>query len=58
NLQQAGFGVLAVADGQAALDSPLERASDLLVLDLAICPGWTGWRWSRRCAHAAAPRPS
>ena len=36
NLQQAGYGVLAVADGQAALDSQLERASDLLVLDLMM----------------------
>ena len=32
NLQQAGYGVQAVADGQAALASQLERASDLLVL--------------------------
>ncbi len=36
NLQQAGYSVLAVADGQAALDSQLERASDLLVLDLMM----------------------
>ncbi len=36
NLQQAGYGVQAVADGQAALDSQLERASDLLVLDLMM----------------------
>ena len=36
NLQQAGYGVQAVADGQAALASQLERASDLLVLDLMM----------------------
>jgi DNA-binding response OmpR family regulator len=36
NLRQAGHDVLAVADGQAALDSQLERASDLLVLDLMM----------------------
>jgi DNA-binding response OmpR family regulator len=36
NLQQAGYAVLAVPDGQAALDSQLERASDLLVLDLMM----------------------
>jgi DNA-binding response OmpR family regulator len=36
NLRQAGHEVLAVADGQAALDSQLERPSDLLVLDLMM----------------------
>ena len=36
NLQQAGYAVVAVADGQAALDSQLERASDLLVLNLMM----------------------
>jgi DNA-binding response OmpR family regulator len=36
NLQQAGHAVTAVADGQAALDSQAERASDLLVLDLMM----------------------
>jgi DNA-binding response OmpR family regulator len=36
NLQQAGYEVLAVADGQAALDSQLARASDVLVLDLMM----------------------
>ncbi|MBA4176712.1 MAG: DNA-binding response regulator, partial [Leptothrix sp. (in: Bacteria)] len=36
NLQQAGYAVQAVADGQAALDSQTERASDLLVLDLMM----------------------
>jgi DNA-binding response OmpR family regulator len=36
NLRQAGHEVLAVVDGQAALDSQLERASDLLVLDLMM----------------------
>jgi DNA-binding response OmpR family regulator len=41
NLQQAGYGVQAVADGQAALASQLERASDLLVLDLMM-PGLDG----------------
>jgi DNA-binding response OmpR family regulator len=41
NLQQAGYGVVAVADGQSALDSQIERASDLLVLDLMM-PGLDG----------------
>ncbi|MDO9071850.1 MAG: response regulator transcription factor [Rubrivivax sp.] len=41
NLQQAGYAVFAVADGQAALDSQRERASDLLVLDLMM-PGLDG----------------
>ena len=36
NLQGAGYGVTAVADGQAALDHELERASDLLILDLMM----------------------
>ncbi len=36
NLQGAGYEVLAVADGQAALDTHLESASDLLVLDLMM----------------------
>jgi DNA-binding response OmpR family regulator len=36
NLQGAGYAVAAVADGQAALDSQLERASDLLILDLMM----------------------
>ena len=36
NLQQAGYTVLAVADGQAALDSQAERTSDLLILDLMM----------------------
>lgn len=36
NLQQAGYTVLPVADGQAALDSQAERASDLLILDLMM----------------------
>ena len=36
NLQHAGYAVTAVADGRAALDSQLERASDLLVLDLMM----------------------
>jgi len=36
NLTAAGHAVTAVADGQAALDSQLETASDLLVLDLMM----------------------
>ena len=36
NLQQAGYAVTAVIDGQAALDSQAERASDLLILDLMM----------------------
>jgi DNA-binding response OmpR family regulator len=36
NLRQAGYEVDAVADGQAALDSQAERASDLLLLDLMM----------------------
>ncbi|MDP1646635.1 MAG: response regulator transcription factor [Rubrivivax sp.] len=36
NLQHAGYAVTAVADGRAALASQLERASDLLVLDLMM----------------------
>jgi DNA-binding response OmpR family regulator len=36
NLQQAGYEVQAVADGQAALASQLLRASDVLVLDLMM----------------------
>ncbi len=36
NLQQAGYAVTAVHDGQAALDSQAERASDLLILDLMM----------------------
>jgi len=41
NLQQAGYQVQAVADGNAALASQLEQASDLLVLDLMM-PGQDG----------------
>ena len=33
NLQSAGYEVTAVPDGQTALDSQTERASDLLILD-------------------------
>jgi DNA-binding response OmpR family regulator len=36
NLQGAGYAVTAVADGQAALDHQLERASDVLILDLMM----------------------
>ena len=36
NLQQAGYDVMAVGDGQAALDSQAGDASDLLVLDLMM----------------------
>jgi DNA-binding response OmpR family regulator len=36
NLAGAGYAVTAVADGQAALDSQLEAASDLLILDLMM----------------------
>jgi DNA-binding response OmpR family regulator len=36
NLQQAGYGVTAVADGRAALAHEEGRASDLLVLDLMM----------------------
>jgi DNA-binding response OmpR family regulator len=36
NLQQAGYQVTAVVDGQAALDSEAAGASDLLVLDLMM----------------------
>ena len=36
NLRHAGYEVQAVADGQAALSSQAERASDLLVLDLMM----------------------
>ncbi len=36
NLAAAGHAVTAVADGQAALDSQLEAASDLLILDLMM----------------------
>jgi DNA-binding response OmpR family regulator len=36
NLHGAGYAVTAVADGQAALDSQLEAASDLLILDLMM----------------------
>ncbi len=41
NLQQAGYRVLAVADGVAALASQAEQASDLLLLDLMM-PGLDG----------------
>jgi len=41
NLQQAGYEVTAVADGQAALASQNEQASDLLILDLMM-PGLDG----------------
>ena len=41
NLRSAGYEVEAVADGQAALASQAERASDLLVLDLMM-PGLDG----------------
>jgi DNA-binding response OmpR family regulator len=41
NLRQAGCQVQAVADGSAALASPLEQADDLLVLDLMM-PGLHG----------------
>lgn len=41
NLQQAGHAVTAVADGAAALAHELQRASDLLILDLMM-PGLDG----------------
>ncbi len=41
NLRQAGYTVTAVADGSAALASEIERASDLLLLDLML-PGLDG----------------
>lgn len=41
NLQQAGYEVMAVADGVAALASQNELASDLLILDLMM-PGMDG----------------
>ncbi|MDE2369667.1 MAG: response regulator transcription factor [Burkholderiales bacterium] len=41
NLRQAGYEVTAVADGRAALASQLERARDLLLLDLMM-PGLDG----------------
>jgi DNA-binding response OmpR family regulator len=36
NLRQAGYAVTAVADGQAALASEIEGASELLILDLMM----------------------
>lgn len=36
NLQQAGYAVVAVADGEAALASQVECASELLILDLMM----------------------
>jgi DNA-binding response OmpR family regulator len=41
NLRNAGHAVTAVADGRAALDSQVDRASDLLILDLML-PGMDG----------------
>ena len=41
NLRSAGYEVSAVGDGSAALASQIERASDLLVLDLMM-PGLDG----------------
>jgi DNA-binding response OmpR family regulator len=41
NLRQAGYEVMAVADGVAALASQSEQASDLLILDLMM-PGMDG----------------
>jgi len=41
NLRSAGYDVTAVADGTAALASQIERASDLLILDLMM-PGLDG----------------
>jgi len=41
NLRQAGYAVTPVADGRAALDNQLERAADLLILDLMM-PGLDG----------------
>ena len=41
NLRNAGYEVTAVADGEAALGSQNERASDLLILDLMM-PGLDG----------------
>lgn len=36
NLQGAGYAVSALSNGQAALDSQLEQASDVLILDLMM----------------------
>ena len=41
NLRNAGYEVIAVADGLAALASQNEHASDLLILDLMM-PGLDG----------------
>ena len=41
NLRHAGYDVMPVADGRAALDSQIERSSDLLILDLMM-PGLDG----------------
>ncbi len=41
NLRNAGYEVIAVADGLAALNSQNEHASDLLILDLMM-PGMDG----------------
>src|SRR2546423_15585210 len=41
NLRNAGYGVTAVGDGIAALNSQNEQASDLLILDLMM-PGLDG----------------
>jgi DNA-binding response OmpR family regulator len=41
NLRHAGYDVTPVADGRAALDSQVERTSDLLILDLMM-PGLDG----------------
>ena len=41
NLRHAGYDVTPVADGRAALDSQVDRSSDLLILDLMM-PGLDG----------------
>src|SRR6516164_4128901 len=55
NLQFAGYEVIAVSDGQAALEQIEEHAPDLVLLDVMM-PGLDGFAVTQR-ARAFSPVP-
>jgi CheY-like chemotaxis protein len=55
-LRQAGYAVVAVPEGQAALDYLLNNAPpDLILLDMMVqSPGFDGWRFMARRKNVPA----
>ena len=57
-LEEEGYRVTAVGSGQAVLDAVWQHPPDLLLLDVCLGPGLSGWDVLRRLDTAQRPVPT